>query len=239
MLEDVRYALASGSEGPGICVRRDHHAGAGIGAAAAMFVLIQGVLLSPPPYANPDRLVFLTQARLDGSPYLQGMTIGQWIDWRSSAKTMSARALPLDLRLSRPARRQPIDRRHGRDERVLQDAGRQADAGPRVSPERSEPPGAPATAASPPARCAGDRRDHWPRTVGTAVRPRSEHRRQDAADQPHAGAAADRRCDAARRSLPARPGASSEPNYDVNAAVDYFLPFDPMKRSHGRVAGMW
>src|SRR5689334_7543006 len=58
-----------------------------------MFVLIQGVLLSPPPYASPERLVFLSPARVDGQPYTQGSTIGQWIDWRNSAHTVEPPAL--------------------------------------------------------------------------------------------------------------------------------------------------
>ena len=51
----------------------------GIGAAAAMFGLIQGVLLSPPPYADPGRLVLISPARTDGQPYERGATVGQWI----------------------------------------------------------------------------------------------------------------------------------------------------------------
>ena len=57
----------------------------GIGGAAAMFGLIQGVLLSPPPYAEPDRLVLLSPARLDGSPYAQRPTTAQWLAWRASS----------------------------------------------------------------------------------------------------------------------------------------------------------
>ena len=41
--------------------------GLGIGAAAAMFGLIQGVLLSPPPYADPGRRL-ISPVRTDGRP---------------------------------------------------------------------------------------------------------------------------------------------------------------------------
>lgn len=88
MRQDVQYALRQARKAPGFAFAAITTLALGIGAAAAMFVLIQGVLLSPPPYASPDRLVFLTQARLDGQPYLQGSSISQWIDWRSAATTI-------------------------------------------------------------------------------------------------------------------------------------------------------
>src|SRR5262245_21153515 len=56
----------------------------GIGAASAMFGLVQGVLLSPPPYTEPSRLVLVSPARLDGQPYRRGATIGQWLAWRQA-----------------------------------------------------------------------------------------------------------------------------------------------------------
>lgn len=55
----------------------------GIGATSAVFSLIQGVLLTPPPYRNPDRLTLLTPEYLDdreGEP--PGWAADQWLDWR-------------------------------------------------------------------------------------------------------------------------------------------------------------
>ena len=38
----------------------------GIGATSAVFSLIQGVLLTPPPYENPDRLVLVNSEFMGG-----------------------------------------------------------------------------------------------------------------------------------------------------------------------------
>ena len=43
----------------------------GIGATSAVFSLIQGVLLTSPPYRQPDRLVLIPSVRMDGQPMPQ------------------------------------------------------------------------------------------------------------------------------------------------------------------------
>ena len=60
MLDDIRYAVRQLYKNPGFALVAVATLALGIGAASAMFGLIQGVLLSPPPYAEPDRLVLLT-----------------------------------------------------------------------------------------------------------------------------------------------------------------------------------
>ena len=40
----------------------------GIGATSAVFTLIQGVLLTPPPYEQPERLALIQSVRTDGRP---------------------------------------------------------------------------------------------------------------------------------------------------------------------------
>ena len=59
----------------------------GIGATSAVFGLIQGVLLSPPPYERPDRLVLVSPKRIDGQPYNGECTVGQVTEWRQAAKS--------------------------------------------------------------------------------------------------------------------------------------------------------
>ena len=84
MLDDCRFALRQLRKNPGFAAIAVITLGLGIGAAAAMFGLIQGVLLSPPPYADPGRIVLISPARTDGRPYTRGATIGQWVSWRQA-----------------------------------------------------------------------------------------------------------------------------------------------------------
>ena len=92
-MNDIKFALRQLLKNPGFTAVAVLTLGLGIGAATAMFGLIQGVLLSPPPYAEPDRLVLVSPARIDGQPFQQGCTIGQWQEWRKASQAIQAPAL--------------------------------------------------------------------------------------------------------------------------------------------------
>jgi putative ABC transport system permease protein len=201
----------------------------GIGAAAGMLVLIKGVLLSPPPYTDPDRLVFLTQSRQDGQSYVQGATIGQWMDWRSSAKTI---APPAVYRWTFNFLVLPDGSRSIGGLVVSHDffkvLGVRPMLGREFLPNEASRPGAPATATQP-------ARQGVPPTaviIGYALWERQYQRDPNVigktlqisrmpAPLPIVGV-----MPAGIRFLP-DPAAASEPNYDLNAPVDYFLPYAP------------
>ncbi|HZL56228.1 MAG TPA: ABC transporter permease, partial [Bryobacteraceae bacterium] len=64
----------------------------GIGATSAVFSLIQGVLLTPPPYRQPERLVLIPPARADGSHTAdtRGWPAAQWLEWQKEARSFEA-----------------------------------------------------------------------------------------------------------------------------------------------------
>jgi putative ABC transport system permease protein len=64
--------------------------GLGIGTTSAVFSLIQGVLLTPPPYKNPEQLVLIAPARSDGQPigHAQGWPATQWLEWQRYSKSL-------------------------------------------------------------------------------------------------------------------------------------------------------
>ena len=93
MIEDVRYAFRQLRKNPGFAAAAVLTLALGIGGVAAMLGLIQGVLLAPQPYAAPDRLVLISGARLDGQPHVSGNAIGQWVSSRNESRTLEPPAL--------------------------------------------------------------------------------------------------------------------------------------------------
>jgi len=65
MLRDFRFGARMLRKQPGFTALAVFTLALGIGATAAVFSLIQGVLLSPPPYRNPEKLVLVDSARAD------------------------------------------------------------------------------------------------------------------------------------------------------------------------------
>src|SRR5277367_5325453 len=64
----------------------------GIGATSAVFSLVQGVLLTPPPYRDPDRIVLIPTARADGQKMGGGREwpAQQWLEWQKESKSFEA-----------------------------------------------------------------------------------------------------------------------------------------------------
>ena len=83
MLRELRFAIRMLLKQPGFSLIAALTLALGIGATAAVFSLIQGVLLTPPPYQKPHQLMLIPTRRIDGqtmdSP--RGWAAQQWMEW--------------------------------------------------------------------------------------------------------------------------------------------------------------
>jgi putative ABC transport system permease protein len=87
MLQELRFAIRMLLKQPGFSLIAALTLALGIGATSAVFSLIQGVLLTLPPYPKPQQLVLIPTVRTDGkkmdSP--RGWAAQQWMEWSKEA----------------------------------------------------------------------------------------------------------------------------------------------------------
>jgi putative ABC transport system permease protein len=82
LTHDLRYALRLMTRTPGFTLVAVLTLALGVGANTAIFTVVNGVLLRPLPYANPDRLVMVWQDfRARGGPADEWASPGNYVDW--------------------------------------------------------------------------------------------------------------------------------------------------------------
>jgi predicted permease len=89
LLQDVKYALRSLWLAKGFAVVAILCLGFGIGLNSTIFSIVDGVLLKPYPYADPDRLVYLASENRTSGADRAGVSFRDLDDLRASARSFA------------------------------------------------------------------------------------------------------------------------------------------------------
>ena len=89
--QDLRYGLRQLRRSPGFTAVAILTLALGIGANTTIFSLVNGVLLRPLPYRNPDRLTIVWEKDRDGSP--DNVGYATYLDWKTQSKSFEQLAV--------------------------------------------------------------------------------------------------------------------------------------------------
>jgi len=91
MFDDVRFGWRKLRQQPGFTAVAVLTLALGIGATSAVFSLVQGVLLTPPPYRQPERLALVQPAPTEGRQINdRRWSAAQWTEWQRDTKAFEA-----------------------------------------------------------------------------------------------------------------------------------------------------
>jgi putative ABC transport system permease protein len=91
LMQDLRYALRTLTRNPGFYAVAILTLALGIGANTVIFTVVNGVLLKPLPYPEPDRLFMLWESDLHGGPP-GSVAPANFVDWRQQNQSFAKMA---------------------------------------------------------------------------------------------------------------------------------------------------
>src|SRR5271170_7195750 len=91
LIDDIRYGLRMLLKAPGFTLVVVLTLALGIGANTALFSVVNGVLLNPLPYPEPDQLVRLHESKPNFGA--GSISYPNFRDWQKENKTFSAMAI--------------------------------------------------------------------------------------------------------------------------------------------------
>ena len=217
MLQELRFAFRMLLKQPGFSLIAALTLALGIGATSAVFSLIQAVLLTPPPYQKPEQLVLISTARTDGqkmdSP--RGWAAQQWMEWKKEGTSFEGIAA-YDWTFNFLIRNDGSQSMQGMD--VTKDYLRVMGLRP-VAGRGFED----SDFGQGPVRTILLGYEFWQRAFGGDKQIIGKTVRISRWQVPPTVIGV---MEPGVRFLPS-PGAAKEPNYDVNATVDFWVPAEP------------
>ena len=99
-LQDARYAARSLRKSPGFTLVAAVTLALGVGANAAIFSVVNTVMLRPLPFAEPDHLVRIWESNVERQRPTFAVSHPNFLDWRSQARSFKSMAATNNIGLT-------------------------------------------------------------------------------------------------------------------------------------------
>ena len=100
LIQDIRYAVRSFANAPRFTVPAVLALALGIGATAATFSVVRGVLLKPLPYRNPDGIVVVWENNLKRNRPRNVVGAANFVEWRQRNRSFDGLGMAGPSRLN-------------------------------------------------------------------------------------------------------------------------------------------
>src|SRR5688572_10501711 len=107
MLQDLRFAVRSFLRTPRFTIPAVLALALGIGSTSAIFSVVQGVVLNPLPYRDPDRIVVIWENNLRRNRPRNVIGAANFVEWRARSRSLDHIAMVGPSRLNVMTGQQP------------------------------------------------------------------------------------------------------------------------------------
>ena len=108
LLQDARYALRTMRKNPGFTLTAVLSLALGIGANTAIFTVVNGILLRPLPFPEPDRLVRIWESQPAKGYFRNVVNPFNFLDWREHTHSFESMAAVQELTTNLSGRGDPL-----------------------------------------------------------------------------------------------------------------------------------
>jgi hypothetical protein len=112
LVQDLRYGVRTLIKAPGFALVAILTLALGIGANSAIFSFVDGALLKPLPYPEPERIVQVWEKRPDGGNNV--VSADNFLDWQSQSSAFEAIVATSGGSMTMTGRGDPVQLRAGR-----------------------------------------------------------------------------------------------------------------------------